>query len=88
MILISPDLHEVNLVAFRDLHASLFQRSLHRFCKDLPPILRRTYDVVKEKRFVVPFEDVFAHPFILSHVIDRGDIYGKDIRAAELRGMF
>ena len=88
MVLVRPDLHEMDLVPLSDFQADLFQSILHCLGKDFPPILGRAHDVVEEERFVVPLEDVFAHSPILPHVISHGDIYGKGIRAAELRGMF
>jgi hypothetical protein len=88
MIFIGPNLDEMDLVTFCYPHAHLFEGTLHRFRENLSPILGRAYHVVEKKCLVVPFDDVLAHPFILPHVVADGDVHGKGVRAAELRGIF
>ena len=61
MVFIRPDLDEMHLVSFSYSHAHLFERHLHFFRKDLPPVLGRTDDVVEKQGLVMPFEDMFAH---------------------------
>jgi hypothetical protein len=88
VILIGSNLHEMDLMSFRNTHADLFEGILHCFREYLPPVLRRTYDMVEEERLVVSLEDMFAHSPILLHGSGHRDVYGKGIRAVELRGMF
>ena len=88
MILIGSNLYEMDLVSFRNTHADLFQGILHCFREYLPPVFRGAYDMVEEKRLVVPLEDMFTHSPILLHGPGHSDGYRKGIRAAKLRGMF
>ena len=83
MILIGSNLHEMNLVSFRNTHADLFEGIFHCFGKYLSPVLRRAYDMVEEKRLVVSLENMFAHPPILLHAPLHCDAHRKGIRAAE-----
>jgi len=82
MIFIGADLHEMDLVSFRNSHADLFQGVFHCFGKYLPPVFCRAHYMVEEERLVVSLEDMFAHSSILLHSTDRSDVYGKGIRAA------
>ena len=88
VVFIGSNLHEMNLVSFGNAHTDLFQGILHRFGKYLPPVLRRAYYMVEKERLAVSLEDMFAHASILLYGTGHSDVYRKDIRAAELRGMF
>lgn len=88
MIFIGSNLHEMDLVSFRNSHADLFQGILHCLGNYLPPVLRWAYYMVDEERLVAPLENMFAHSPILLHGIDHSDVYRKGVRAAKLRGMF
>ena len=88
VVLVGSNLHEMNLVSFRNAHADLLQSIFHCFGKYLSSVFCRAYDMVKEERLVVSLEDMFTHPPILLHAVSHCDAHRKGIRAAELRGMF
>jgi len=46
VILVGTNLHKMDLVSLRNTHANLFQSILHCFGEYLPPVFRRTYDMV------------------------------------------
>jgi len=68
MVFVRPNLDEMNFMTLRYRHAHLFESYLHRIRKDLSPILGRAYDVVEQECLVVPFENMFTHTPMLSHV--------------------
>lgn len=87
VVFIRAYLDEMDLVSFSDPHADILECHLDRFCKDLSSILGGADDVVEKQGLVVTFEDMFTHTPILPQARARGNAFGKDIPAAELRGI-
>ena len=66
MILISANFNWVNFIALTNNLTSFFESLFYFRCKHLPAIFGRTNEMVKQKRFVMAFDNVFAHANSLS----------------------
>jgi len=78
MVFVRPYLDEMNFMTFRYPHAYLLEGRLHRVREDLSPILSRADYVVEKERLVMPFEDMFTHILMLSHMGSGGNAFRKE----------
>jgi putative transposase len=62
VVLVRPYLQKLDLVAFCNLKADLFQNLINPFVENRSPTLCRKHHVVHQHRHVVALVNVFAHP--------------------------
>ena len=68
MVLIHPNLHKTDFVSHGYPNADFPQRRRHSLAEHLSSVLRRKYEVIQKQRFVVMFEDMFAHAYNIAHI--------------------
>ena len=88
MIPIGSNFQKRDLIALGDVEAHCLQHLIDFFTEHDSTIFRWAHYMVEEERLVVSLEDMFAHSPILLHGTGHSHLYGKDVRAAELRGIF
>ena len=77
VVFVRPYLDEINLMTLGYPHAYLFEGRFHLFGEDLSPVLGRADYVVEKERLVMPFENMFTHVLMLSHVGSGGNAFTK-----------
>jgi len=66
MVLFNTDLNEYNFVSLCNLQAHILEYKIYLFCKYNPAVLGRTYQMIKQYRYVMMLMDIFAHIIILT----------------------
>lgn len=77
VILISSNLHEVDLVSFRNSHADLFRVFSTASVNTFLLYFGGHTIMVEEERLIVSPEDMFGQSPILLHATSHSDAYGK-----------